>query len=533
MPSDLETALAGLFAHLLTKTAAHDPELRQHLHQVGQALLLSTAEPAQTTVSPMAEAAVAEAPVITPAKPAVEEPARTVAAPRLAPLANVMQHPPAPVLREPREPLPELTLGRSLPPYEAPARSFPQLRSGRADFALIETRCRLKAEGCRWAQSRRRMLSDGVDFHLEIDPKDRELISRAKQVPNCYLWMNHPSGPAPSDLSLYDNVAGCFEAVADAVALVKHIEEEEGSDQTEFEAALDLLAEAQSALRMAITAIEGPMDNDQTEIFHWLKATAQERQVFIRRFMRLDDPADPTQSRALMARIEAIDSRLQDSRRRERQRKKLLGKVRHKVSIIQQNPAAAEEEWRILAASVDELITDGLPPSNRELREIVLPVIEHLPDSFEAPVNFQLVLREVDRFLASTSPVEAPVVAQPSAEVVESARLLRGRSLVLIGGDKRQGAYQALKEAFGLSDLVWIETREHESIEGFAPYVARPDVAAVVLAIRWSSHSYGEVKNFCDRHDKPLVRLPGGYNPNQVAAQIMMQCSGRLAAQVA
>jgi hypothetical protein len=36
------------------------------------------------------------------------------------------------------------------------------------------------------------------------------------------------------------------------------------------------------------------------------------------------------------------------------------------------------------------------------------------------------------------------------------------------------------------------------------------------------------VRQFCERHDKPLVRLPGGYSPNQVAAQILAQCSGKL-----
>lgn len=108
------------------------------------------------------------------------------------------------------------------------------------------------------------------------------------------------------------------------------------------------------------------------------------------------------------------------------------------------------------------------------------------------------------------------------------ARLLEGRSMVLIGGDRRPGSHQALKDAFGLRELIWIETREHQSIDGFEPYVAQPDVAVVVLAIRWSSHSFGEVRAFCDRHGKPLVRLPGGYNPNQVAAQIMAQCSERL-----
>ena len=32
-------------------------------------------------------------------------------------------------------------------------------------------------------------------------------------------------------------------------------------------------------------------------------------------------------------------------------------------------------------------------------------------------------------------------------------------------------------------------------------------------------------RQFCDRHDKPLVRLPGGYSPNQVA------CADRCAMQ--
>jgi len=38
------------------------------------------------------------------------------------------------------------------------------------------------------------------------------------------------------------------------------------------------------------------------------------------------------------------------------------------------------------------------------------------------------------------------------------------------------------------------------------------------------------VKGFCKRYGKALVRLPGGYNPNQVAAQILAQCSGQLGA---
>jgi hypothetical protein len=163
------------------------------------------------------------------------------------------------------------------------------------------------------------------------------------------------------------------------------------------------------------------------------------------------------------------------------------------------------------------------------LRELLIPIHADLPELDELPQRFVLVLREINRFLEGRiSPQEVGAPAVLTSEVVEAARFLSGRSVVLIGGIRRPDAHAMLKEALKLRDLVWIETREHESIEKFEPFVARPDVALVLLAICWSSHSYGDVKRFCDRYDKPMARLPGGYNPNQVAAQILSQCSEQL-----
>jgi hypothetical protein len=151
-----------------------------------------------------------------------------------------------------------------------------------------------------------------------------------------------------------------------------------------------------------------------------------------------------------------------------------------------------------------------------------------MPETFEIPRGLQRTLREIDQSLASSSPAPEPVETITAPEVLRVRELLSQRSLLMIGGHRRPLAARAIEEAFGLRELIWNEAREHESIDVFAPYVARPDVAAVILAIRWSSHSFGEVRTFCDLHDKPLVRLPGGYNPKQLAAQILVQCSDRL-----
>jgi len=491
--------------------AAEDPELRGRVRQLAEAVLAHTVEPepAAATIHTAEEQ---------PAPPSPERKARPALKPR---------H-----VAEPRTgPLPELTLGRAAgTAAEAPSLEYPQPRGETADLALIEARCRLKTEAARYAAKRRGPPAAG-DSSPELDSTFRGLIARAKELPNCFLWMCHPSGPVPPDWNLYNEVACCFETLADGVALLGRIQEEPETPEELIEGALLLLAEAQSALRAALAGIEWTSDSDQHEVFQWLRATAQERQILIKRHMRLDDPADPGGWSGLAERIKLLDGQVRSRRHMLRHRKRLLGKLKHKAALIAAAPDAAADEWRIFAATVEELLQDGLPPSSRELREILEKVSAWLPELSGLSSGFRLALREFGRFAAAaaaTAEEEEEAHERPSEQVLEAAKLLAGRALVLIGGDRRPAAAEALKSAFQLNELYWIDTEEHKSVTRFEPFVARPEVAAVLLAIRWSSHAYGDVSEFCETYGKPLVRLPGGYNVNQVAAQIMQQCSARL-----
>lgn len=56
---------------------------------------------------------------------------------------------------------------------------------------------------------------------------------------------------------------------------------------------LDLLAEAQSALRAAAKRLSPRPEPNQEKIFHWLCRRAKADQIYLRRFMRIDDSADP------------------------------------------------------------------------------------------------------------------------------------------------------------------------------------------------------------------------------------------------
>jgi len=393
----------------------------------------------------------------------------------------------------------------------------------------IERRCRMKVDGCRWAAERMRLMNEQADFRTEIAPLDWAIVEQAKMIPDCRLWMNCGDAPAPPTPEDYEVVGHCFDALAEAISVVRDVLIDLSGKKTYFTVAMQLIAEAQSALRSAVQQIGGPNDHDQIAVYAWLRETTSAHRVLIERYMVADDVADPENWQDLLARIESFRLSIVQARRRERRKGTLLGALSHLSDRLM---CCDESErghlWEEAVKITDDLISLGVPPSDRQLRDVFVPVIDDAPDVQPASRAIRLVQREIDRVRArSTSGANDRKIAGTS-EVQDAARLLSGKSVTLIGGDCRPERKQALEEAFDLKELVWVETTPGQSVNSFAPFVARPEVALVLLAIRWASHSYGRVRRFCDRYHKPLVWLPAGYSPNQVATQVLAQCSDRL-----
>lgn len=394
-----------------------------------------------------------------------------------------------------------------------------------ADLSLIVQRCRLKVEGARWALARQELIRKGANYHSDVEPRDREIIAKARELKDCFLWMNHSNAPIPPDMQQWEDVAGCFESLAMAVSLLQQLSNNGDRDRDSLEKAYDLAAEAQSALRVAVEAVGAKPDTDQKQVFDWLHHKAYEQQVFIPRYMRLADPADPTGWHDLEERIGQLESQVDEGRKREKQREKTFKKGMYHARRLR-NGNGGPDDWRKVIDVVDALVAEGTPPSSLDLREMLEPIIDDLPEDIDLPANFRLVMNEIDRYLAAQAPPTQQVVREASEEVQKVARLYEGKTMVIIGGECRTHAYESLKTAFRLKELIWIATREHESIDVFVPYVKRADVDAVLLAIRWSSHSYGEVRDLCMANGKEFFRLPAGYNANQVAFQILQQRGG-------
>lgn len=213
--------------------------------------------------------------------------------------------------------------------------------------------------------------------------------------------------------------------------------------------------------------------------------------------------------------------------------RRLLKSAREVARLICATREAADERCRLLMALVKESIARGIRPGDPRLRDLLLPIASRFADLLDVPKHFQSVLKTVcgRRMKRRRRSKPTRSTRTPTPMVVAAAKLLEGRSIVMIGGQRNPTAERKLQDALGLKSVYWLETREHQSLRGIESAIGRADVAAVALLIKLSSHSFGpQIQKHCRQLGTPLLRLKAGYSPSQVANQILKQCGKRLQA---
>jgi|GEM_PF-6064642 len=400
------------------------------------------------------------------------------------------------------------------------------------DLADIEARLALKGEAAFWKETCLRRESEGEDFYSGSQAAEySEFIARAKEVPNCFLWMLNPDLRRTKDVGDFDFLGHSCEVAATATRVLRMA----SGSQTRrdvVEQVLNFAAEAQSILWGAVHNVRSnEPDPDQISIYKWIRDVSQERGIYISRYIRKEDKAKPGRWKPLLEQMLLYEKKISQLTNYDKARKKLFQKIRYHASRISQSPGAEHEiDWDAVIRSVGEILETGLPPSNVELRELIMPLEEHFPDQPESMTPGMIsVWREIHRYLDSREAEEEKTrpVEEPGAEILEVRELLQGRDVVFIGGLHREHHERKLVEAFDIHELIWIEAHD-QSYLTFEPSIRNERVALVILAIRWSRHGFMGAKDLCDKWDKPMVNLPGGYNPRQIAHQILEQSRDRL-----
>ena len=185
----------------------------------------------------------------------------------------------------------------------------------------------------------------------------------------------------------------------------------------------------------------GYVDNDQLKLFIWLREAASDRRTLIRRHMKRDDPADPAAWPGLRERIADADRRCASGRDREKRRKQLFNQARYHLRRIHGRAGGRPATTGARSSRPSSrLVDDGLPPSNVDLRDLVLPIADRVPRRHGVARNRRAGAAR-DRPLRGEPAGRAKPNGErheaPTEEVRRARDLLRGP---VAGADRRRTA---------------------------------------------------------------------------------------------
>ncbi len=249
-----------------------------------------------------------------------------------------------------------------------------------ADLGLVIRRTRLKAEACKWAIERQLMIDRGADRDEEIRPEDARFLDQSRELRGCWLWMFDPYGRKP-DPTAVERLTVCYEALASAVEIVEELSAAGEEDPITLRDMYYLLAESQSMLWAALRDAGIDRDQDQTDAFIWLREKTREHRVFVERYMRREDPADPANGTQLQERLDAFAEAWRSSLSDERVREVSLRRLAYHVNRISENHSdEPTHDWEKLSEIIDELSEHGVDPQGEEISELLAPLPDDVPD---------------------------------------------------------------------------------------------------------------------------------------------------------
>lgn len=118
--------------------------------------------------------------------------------------------------------------------------------------------------------------------------------------------------------------------------------------------------------------------------------------------------------------------------------------------------------------------------------------------------------------------------ARLGEELLRARALVKGKTLLMIGGEARADAVRSLEEKLRFKEVVWKETHAHRPIEPLQLEISKDEIDIVAVLVRFGDHAFSTLRKTANRHGKVFLHLPAGYNPNQVAHQIIEQADRQL-----
>ncbi|MCW5944115.1 MAG: hypothetical protein KIS66_17955 [Fimbriimonadaceae bacterium] len=261
-------------------------------------------------------------------------------------------------------------------------------------------------------------------------------------------------------------------------------------------------------------------------------ATLQADRFFIP-WWRLDGPDAATVDQITQSAkgIETARRKLEAAyatRARTRTHAEKVGKSLGALADLLNSPGDGDSFEANLLGSIESALGGGIPPSNKELRRL-LAGYRHVAERVVHPQGKKLCeyldKDSMNAIAKKEEPAEPAEVADPteiSRWIEELAPFLRGKTLLLIGGNKGQSHRKNdYKERLGLADVLWPDLEETDKPTIARPQIDKADVVAYI--VRFSRHSYKGLLDEAKRAGKTTVTIPRGLGIHTVVRDMHEQ----------
>lgn len=392
------------------------------------------------------------------------------------------------------------------------------------DLARIAARALWKADALALALARR---AAGPAPGPDLRQRESELRSRQSAAGAPWAWMLD-APPARVEDDALEVLRRNYSNVARIAERLEQLERAEALEPAPPVDLLRLVAEAQSALLAALAGVGLRQDDDQRDLFQWLRDRTTRHRIYVDRHMRLEDPANPHSADELARRFEELAERALSQGAGRKHRTQLLNKVRYHVRRLIEGVAAPADEWNSLAAALERWREHHLELNDRGLVEVLGPLA-----ALEVPAGISdaaaPVILEALRLVRGQDP------ARPDA-LAEVAVLLGGRRALMVSDTSDPAARAALAQELGLADLGWLTVppvtadgaRSDERIAAILAGLTASTAELVFMGVKLPQEEYLAFKDACVARHLPFVRLPGTLAPGAVAHQTARQVGWRL-----
>jgi len=405
------------------------------------------------------------------------------------------------------------------------AESDPKPTGFAPDLIVVQSRLRMHQRACDWAVSCARFGFE--DNKVEF----RRLCENGKQS-KIFFWELHQE-VRDFPIAQWLDIRARYQAVDAAIGLYLN----EPADNFQTTGVFRVLGFAVGALR---SAMEAPrrfnlFDSDVEDLVRLCSSHPRHGDSL----PSTDAVVGTFDLGGFLERISSIQKGIRSEIARKAAPQKALKKLAYHLRQCVEVPTDADDQVPPILAAITAFVEAGRPLTAAELLRVINDHggLKSLPKSLERDQLGARLIAVIQNPAAHRDGQEDDDLEDledsapsriPTAELLAVREALQGKRMVIIGGDERPNRKAAIRAALGLSEVDWIATRPHEKHDSLIPPIRNPATAVVVLMIRWASHSYGDMCDVCERFGKPLVRLPGGYNPSMIAREVLEQAGKRL-----